>query len=257
MAAQSRPRSMASVAPSRAIARRSYGALLLAVVITLLGLLGAVVGVLLRTIPLVLQTSSSYGLYVLAHSALLFLGVVSIIGGIALAIRALTWKPDNALAIRVGRNLSQFLDGDYTFIRNISRFSIGYVDAVLVGPPGVLVFRITERGGIFFNEGKKWLRQKDKGEWATMRWSPTQETIDDVIKLREFFQARGLKDIPVFGVVVFTEDEPRTIVSVENPTVPVMQPEALSYGLNGYYFGKDRIQTEAVLRIVDYLYQQG
>lgn len=257
MAAQSRPRPMSNVAPSRALARRSYASLLLAIVVVLFGILATVAGIVLRTIPLVLQTSNSYGLYVLTHNGLLIVGLLSLIGGVALAIRALTWKQDNALAIRVGRNLGQFLDGDYTFIRNISRFSVGYVDAVLVGPPGVLVFRITERGGVFFNEGKKWLRQKDKGQWGTMRWSPTQEAIDDVVKLREFFQARGLADIPVFGVVVFTEDEPRTIVTVEAPTVPVLQPEALSYGLNGYYFGKDRIQRDTVARIVGQLYQQG
>lgn len=256
MAAQSRPRPLINVAPSRTLARRSYATLVTAILLGLFGLLAAIFGLVLRTIPLVLQSSNSYGLYVFVHNSLIVVGVLSIIIGVGLVLRALTWKQDNALALRIGHSLGQFLDGDYTFIRNISRFSVGYVDAVLVGPPGVLVFRITERGGVFFNEGKKWLRQKDKGQWATMRWSPTQEAIDDVVKLRQFFEARGLNTVPVFGVVVFTEDEPRTIVTVEQPTVPVLQPEALSYGLQDY-FGKDRISREMVERIVGYLYQRG
>jgi Nuclease-related domain len=126
---------------------------------------------------------------------------------------------------------------------------------VLIGPPGVLVFRITQRGGVYYNKGQYWLKQKDKDDWQSLTWSPTKECVDDIKKIREFLAARGLPDVPVFGVVVFTAAPPETQVTLEQPLVPVLQPHELSYGLvDNYMANTKRIDIATVNRVLNLLY---
>lgn len=246
---------MQNIVPARSLARRSRNLLLGAVLIILLGVLLVTVNIFMRTVRLVVPSNPNYNLYTFATGAAIFLGVLMILVGIALIVRAVTWKRDNVLAQQIADALDDFLDKQYVFIRNLSRMAIGYVDAVLVGPPGVLVFRITQRGGTYYNKGQYWLRQKDKGEWEPLTWSPTKEAVDDVKKIREFLAARGLPDVPVFGVVVFTEEAPATRVTVEQPLVPVLQPNELSYGLaDNYMVNAKRIDIPTVTRVVNLLY---
>ncbi|MDQ7027491.1 MAG: nuclease-related domain-containing protein [Anaerolineae bacterium] len=247
---------MQNIVPARSLARRSRNLLLGAVLIILLGILLIVASVFMQTVRLVVPSNPNYSLYTFATSALAWLGGLLILLGIVMVIRAVTWKRDNILAQQIADALDDFLDKKYVYIRNLSRFAIGYVDAVLVGPPGVLVFRITQKGGTFYNKGQYWLKQKDKDDWQSLRWSPTKECVDDIKKIREFLAARGLESVPVFGVVVFTEEAPETRVTLENPTVPVLQPRELSYGLvDTYLSNTKRIDIPTVTRVVNILYE--
>lgn len=245
---------MQNVVPARALARRSRSLIFAAVVIFVLGIFVAVLGVVLLQIPLVVPSNSNFTLYDSARRGLIGLGVVLGVLAVLMALRGITWKTDNQLAASTGEALTDFLDERYIFIRNISKRALGYVDAILIGPPGLLVFRITAKEGTFFNEGPHWLRQKDKGDWVTMRWSPTRETVDDIRKVREYLDARGLPDIPVFGVVVLTKDAPLAQVSQQNPIVPALHPNELSYDLSDTYFAKDRIDQATVVRIAEMLF---
>jgi hypothetical protein len=246
---------MRNVVPARALARRSRNLLFAAGFLFLLAILSFAFHVFLLTVPLVVPSNPNYDLYLTARSSLIWLGAVLVVVSLALLIRALTWKHDNPLAHATGELLGEFLDDRYAYIRNLSRFAIGYIDAVLVGPPGVLVLRITEKTGIFYNEGANWMQQQDKGSWKTLRWSPTREVVEDVRKLRAFLQARGMPDVPVFGAVVFLENKPITTVTMEQPVVPVLQPFELSYGLEDTYFArKDRLDQLTANKIATLLY---
>lgn len=243
---------MRNVVPKRALSRRSRNFMLMGVVVGLIGLFIVTVSIFMRSVPLISRTNDSYNLYVLFRDIFLWLGITLGIAGVAMMIRAATWKQDNPLAKEVGDVLGKNLNERYVYIRNVSKFAIGYVDGVLVGPPGVLVFRVTNKEGTFFNEGNYWMRQQDKGDWKTMRWSPTKECADDIIKIREFLAARGVGQVPVFGVVVFTSDI--TTVSLEKPTLPVLQPWELEQGLNATYFAnRDRIDQLIANKIADLL----
>lgn len=241
---------MRNEVPSRSLERRSRNWLLIGIIVGLFGLLIITISAFMRGVPLVVPSNPNYNFYLLARDVLLWLGITITIGGVAMSIRALTWKQDNQLAMLTADYLGNALDNRYIFIRNVSRLAIGYVDAVLVGPAGVLVFRITNKAGVYFNEGAYWMQQKDKGEWRTLRWSPTRECVTDINKLSEFLEARNLPDMPIYGVVVFTEAEPSTIVTTENPIVPVLQPDELMYGLERTYFAtEDRLDQLTVNRI--------
>lgn len=247
---------MRNLVTARALARRSRNLLLAAILVILLGVLAITTGLVMRLIPFVISSHPNFGLYTTVHQALVGVGGMIILIGLLMILRALTWKRENPIATQIGRVLAQELNLDdrYTYIPNLSRRAIGYVDAVLIGPPGLLVFRITEKGGTFFNEGSVWMKQRDKGNWSPLRWSPTKEVIADVNKIRAYLQNRNISQIPVFPVIVFVEDQPETRITTEKPTVPVLQPHELAYGLSNTYFGQtDRIEQLVANKVTDTL----
>lgn len=248
---------MRNMVPARTLVRRSRNLALLAIFIVVLGILAIIMSSFMNSVPLVVSDNPNYGFYQFAITALMWLGAILILISILMFVRAFTWKRDNPVAEQVGAILESELNLDdrYAYIRNLSRFSIGYVDAVLVGPPGVLVMRITTRGGVYFNQGAKWSKQHDKDKWSALRWSPSEEVVSDVKKIREFLQTRGLSQIPVFAVVVFTEDAPLTRVTTEKPVVPVMQPFEMTYSLENSYFSKrDRLDQLTVNNVIKTLF---
>lgn len=241
---------MRNIVPVRSLTRRNRNTLFVAVLTGLLGVLLMVLSVFMRSVPLVVAANPNYELYVLARDVLLVLGTLVLVGAAGLIVRVITWKQDNPLAMQIGDVLDDELDDRYIYIRNVSKFSLGYIDAVLVGPPGVLVFRITERAGVFKNEGSYWMKQREKGNWKTLRWSPTREAIDDVESLREFLRKHNLIEVKVFAAVVFTEDAPATQVTRVDPKVQVLQPAELPRGLqNGYFADTSRISQLKVNKI--------
>jgi hypothetical protein len=247
---------MRNIVPVRSLTRRSRTTAIIALLLFLTGLLFLLVSVVMRSVPFVVPASPDYDLYVTAYNVLPIVGGLLMMVALALAIRVITWKQDNPLALAIGDVLDAELDDRYIYIRNVSKFSLGYIDAVLVGPPGVLVFRITERAGVFKNEGSYWMKQKEKGDWKTLRWSPTREAVDDVKSLREYLETKNQIDVPVYAAVVFTEDTPATTVRQVNPTVPVLQPAELPSGLADTYFARtDRLRQLKVNKIARLLYE--
>src|SRR5215213_10541108 len=143
---------MRNEAPSRSLVRRANQVKTLALLVGAVAIFVGAVGILLAAIPLDNPASSTYPGYVLLYNLALLLGAALLVVAVALAIRAFTWKTDNDLAMITARFLAQYLDDRFTLIRNVSKREIGYVDAVLVGPPGTLVFRILDSEGDFVNE---------------------------------------------------------------------------------------------------------
>lgn len=237
---------MRNEAPSRSLVRRANQVKTLALLVGALGVFAVAVGVFLGVIPLDYPTSATYNLYTFAISLSLIVGAVLLIVALALAVRAFTWKTDNDLAMIVGRFLATSLDSRFTLIRNVSRREIGYVDAVLVGPPGALVMRILDNEGTFANDGANWLSIQRDGEHVPAPINPTNEAIADVRKVREFLEKRQLPNIPVYGVVIFTKPEPRVRLSARDPLVPISHLQSLVVNLQPNYLAKDRIDQPTV-----------
>jgi len=242
---------MQNVAPSHALVRRSRQLLVFAFLTVAIGTFLAVVGIALWVITLAPKANETLPFI---RNVVFILGVLIALGGLAMAIRAVTWKTDNDLAMITGKFLEDHFDSRFTFIRNISRLGLGYIDAVLVGPPGVLVFRILDNDGVFFNETSKWLRQTGKGDWAPLRFNPTEQVVVDIKKLREYLAKRSLPNMPVFGVIAFVLPENMVQVSAEKPTVPSAQLSHLVDALSNNYTAKDRIDAQTVAAIVKTLY---
>ncbi len=245
---------MQNVAPTRKLSRRSRDFLIAAAVVFLFGITLVIVGLALHIINFVVPSNPGFEVYDLTRKGVISAGAGLMFVSVLMSIRAATWKTDNILAKDVGDELANFLDNKFVYIRNISKRTIGYVDAVLISKHGVLVFRISKRQGVFFNEKGEWLIQRDKGEWKPMRWNPTREVVADVQKIREYLTDYDVKDIPVYGVVVFTEESPLTQFTLQDPVVPVTHLSQLSYSLQDTYFAKDRIQPKIVQQVINLLY---
>ena len=241
---------MRNLVPTRALQRRSRRCLEIAFVAISAGIFLTLVGMALYTVPLTSKTSSAYTGFNLGRVALLVGGIGSLIAGALLVVRALTWRTENDLAKLTGEFLAQHLDERYTLIRNVSKRKLGYIDAVLVGPAGVLVFRIVDYQGHFLNEAGKWLKADKKGRWKPMWGNPTREATADVTSLRTYLAAHKLPDIPIFGIVVFTPNDPIARLTLKDPVMPATHLTSLPTRLQKNYLAKERIDPRVVTAIV-------
>jgi len=245
---------MQNVAPTHRLSRRSREFLIAAAVAFLLGAALAVAGISLHVVSLVIPFNRGFAFYDLTRKAMLSGGFGLAFVSILMALRAVTWKTDNALAWELGERLAQSLDRQFVFIRNISRRSLGYIDAALVSKHGVLVLRISRRKGQFLNHGGDWLRRRRKGTWQRLRWNPTRDVVADAMKVKAYLQDYQLTAVPVFAAVVFTRDAPDLTFRLQEPAVPVVHAAALISGLQDNYFAQERIDAATVQRVVNLLY---
>mgnify|MGYP001358380153 CR=1 FL=1 len=243
---------MRSLNPKRSRTRRQIRLSTIAFVVAAFGVFACTISLILTAIPLVNIQSSSYSLYSLLLYGVLGFGTLLIVAGLALAFRALLLRPENDLALVAGQYLSQQLDERYTLIRNYNRPGVGYIDAVLVGPPGALVMRILDHQGDLLNDGSDWVKRGRGGRFETININPTRQALVDIRKLREYFQKNRL-DVPVYGVVVFNRSERDLRLSAQAPTVPPTHLHRLMETLKTDYFAKDRIDAARVQAAVTLL----
>lgn len=249
---------MENVAPSNALARRSRQLLQVSFVVVTAGVFLTAIALALYAVRLAVPSNSVFPFYNFVRGLLFWVGVFIALGGLALGLRAYFTRVDNDLARVTGNYLSRYqeLDNRYWFIRNVNKRDLGYIDAVLVGPPGALVFRILDNTGIYANEKANWLKQNASGEYVPARIDPTEEDVVDIKALREFLTRNGLGDVPVYGVVVFTRDEAQVQIAVKDPVVPVAHLPRLFDRLQDNYLAKERINQRLVDAVVNLLYDR-
>ncbi len=235
---------MQNINPSQNITRRGRYYLFIGGLAFFGGAIAATLGVLFVFFPL--WDTFVFDLFQLF---LLIAGVASVIGGVVIIIRGLTLQKDNPLAYAVGEGLAQFLDNRYTYLRNVSKRGVGYIDAVLVGPPGALVFRIVDYHGAWMNERAGWINQTPNGKLRAAKTNPTRECVKDVYALRKFLAKRGLDRVPVYAIVVFTS--PNVRLSADGPVVPIAEIPSLFQIMRRDYLVDERIAPQAVRSAVD------
>ncbi len=237
---------MRNVAPSQTLVRRARRVLEMAFLAVSTGVFFAILGLALYAVD---SGSGVRGL-------LFWGGVVLGLIGLGLAVRAVTWRTENDLALTAGQRLSANLDDRYTWIRNISQRGLGYVDAVLIGPAGVLVLRIVDYKGKYLNEGGKWMKADKRGAWKPVLTNPTAQVVDDIRKLRHYFTENGLGEIPVFGAVVMFYDDPTAQLTIKDPVVLATHLSSLFTRLQRNYLAKERLETPTVNALVRLLYSE-
>lgn len=234
---------MQSRNPTRIVARRQRNMMIVGALLLLSGLVAGGIGVLI----LLLFGSNFIGYLFI----LLMLGLLA--AGLGFFVRGLTLKVENPPAVMVDETLKRELDDRYTLIRNINRPGLGYIDAVLVGPPGALVFRIVDRPGIYLNEGADWLERVGGRPYMLSRHNFTRECVTDVYALRKFLAVRQLSNVPVYGIVVFTD--PSTQLEARQPVVPIAALRTLIQVMRADFMREDRIDPKSVEATVNVIYQ--
>jgi hypothetical protein len=240
---------MRQIIPSHIITRRTITYFQIAFLLVALGIFLGILGLALYAI----SGDNPDALTRLLRTIALFSGVIVGLVGIGFAIRAATIKPDNSLAIMVGNHIGGFLDDEFTYIRNLSRNGLGYIDAVLIGRPGVLIFRIVQQQGRFLNERGNWMKKNAQEQWRPLSFNPTKQAVDDIHAMRQYLAKHGQLEIPVFGVVVFVDDDPITHLTLKEPVVPATHMTSLHYRLKQNYLAKDRIDKRTIQDIVEIL----
>src|SRR5579859_2424238 len=233
---------MQSLNPTRIVQRRGREVMIIGAFVLMTGLLAC--GCSLVAFLLFSSTLLGYGLVAL--------GGIIILVGIGFMARGLTFRMENQPALAVADVLSRELDSSFTLIRNVSRGGLGYIDAVLVGPPGALVFRIVDKPGDYSNEGSDWLERKGGRTFVLSRLNPTRECVTDVLALRKYLAKKGLANVPVYGVVVFTN--PQTQLTARQPTVPIAALRTLTTVLRRDYLTENRLEPKTVETTVQTIY---
>jgi Nuclease-related domain len=241
MAIQAQP--MQSLNPSRIVARRGRDLMIIGALLLLAGLVACGIGLF---VGLLFSNGTVTFLFLLFGGAILLVGL-------GVMIRGLSVKRDNEPALIVSDQLSRELDSRYTLIRNLSKPNLGYIDAVLVGPPGALVFRLVEKPGIYSNEGSDWLERRDSG-FVLSRLDATRDCVTDVHALREYLAKRQLGNVPVYGLVVFTT--PEVQLSARQPVVPIAELRTLMTTLRRDFLAADRVDQRTWEQVVKVLYQE-
>ncbi|MCZ7541342.1 MAG: NERD domain-containing protein [Anaerolineae bacterium] len=234
---------MQNINPSQNITRRGRYYLFLGGLAFFSGAIAIALGVLFIFFPL--WDSFIFDLF---QILLIVVGVVALVVGLGLVYRALTLQKDNPLAYAVGEGLGQFLDERFTYLRNVSKRRVGYIDAVLVGPPGALVFRITDYAGTWINERAEWINQTRDGKLRGAKTNPTREVVRDVVALRRFLARRGLENVPIYAIVVFTS--PNVRLSADGPVVPICEIPTLYQIMRRDYLTDDRITPQMAQQTV-------
>lgn len=235
---------MKIVSPARPLVRRSRTLLVLAGVLLSLGVFLVLVGIAMAAIPWVAPESSAYSLFTFMRGLVFVGGIALALAALAVAVRAVTLRTENTDAVVTARELARHLDDRFTFFTNVNRPGLGYIDGVLVGPPGALVCRILDSKGLFFNEASGWLKGGPNG--TPLRTNPTQQAIDDIKALREYLAKNQLERLPVFGVIVFIHPDPVLRLVVKDPVVPPTHLSSLMIRLQDNYLAKDRTDNQTI-----------
>lgn len=245
---------MRNVAPSRSLVRRANQWKSLAFLVGAVGAFLTAVGVLLSVVPLVGVNDPSFSLYNFLRGLATFAGIALVIASAGILIRAFTWRTDNDLAQMTAQVLGRELDDRYTFVRNVSKREIGYIDAVLVGPPGALVFRIVDVEGDWANEDANWLVRKPSGEFLPAPFNPTKEDQIDIEKLDAYLKKKNIHDVPIYGVIVFTKDQSRVRLSAREPVLPITHLDQLTTNLRNNYLAQERINMNVASQVIQQVY---
>lgn len=230
---------MRNISPSHAMVNQAQRILVSGLLLALVGLVVLALSLLLHVVPISLAAWYEW----LKTGTLAVGGLVLIAGGIQF-LRGIRFPRDNPHALAMAGYLERFLDYRYTFIRNLGRRGLGYVDAVLLGPNGALVFYFFRKKGAYVSERNIWL-ERDGKSLVPMRENPTQEAVKDVNALREFLKARGLESLPVYAVIVVVDSH--TAVSVQHPVVPVAHMHNVQMALYDNYLAAERVRPDKVV----------
>lgn len=237
---------MKNVSTKRAITRQAYQFMVFGFGGIAVGVFLLVASAFLGRVPIALPNSSSGSTIRFIVNVMQVIGFIAVAAGIIAFVRGITFRRDNPLADKVGRVLAPALSDDYTFIRSINTFRLGYIDAVLVGPPGVLVFRIIERGGLLLHEGDRWLKPAADGKWLPAGFKASRDCIIDMRAVKNYLARENIATEAVFGVVVLTA---KAEITEKSPLIPGVTLDGLLERLRAGYMAKPRLDPAVAATI--------
>ncbi len=128
--------------------------------------------------------------------------------------------------------LANCLDKRWTIYRNLQLpGSKADLDAVIVGPPGVLVIEIKAYSGSFKINGDRW-HYRRAGRWYLSNKSPLRQALANKRRLNAYLVQNNLSEIPVDTAVILGRDP--DYIHFHKPIIPVRRLRDLAKILEPY-----------------------
>ena len=237
---------MRSLSPGGGISRQARRRLQSAILVVSGGSFLALIGLALSVIPLVGREGSFAKVYLGGTQGLMIGGIILALLGLWLAGRAYRRRDDDSLARRTGMALRQQLDSRFTFITRLNVRGLSDIDALIAGPPGLLVLRLLDMRGDLYQEHGHWLQQSKRGDFIPLSFNPTRELLHDILRLRSQLTKSDLADFPVFGVIVSTRPLPELQYHSSGEIIPMAYLSSLAESLAQNYLRRERVTMRAL-----------
>lgn len=234
---------MQTDAISRERARRAQRRMATGCITALAALVLIAFGVVLVLLPLfegALQTLINVIAFALG-GALLLVGIYYFTSGMAIPTA-------DARSARLAQVLSGVLDQNHILVRDPAPAGLNArLDAVVIGPSGIMVFKVVDEPGIFRCEGDLWLQRAPGKDFQLWRRNPTREFLAELDQLRAYLNKRSLNNVPLSTLIVFTD--PHTEISARAPAIPVTTLFNMPTELRNGYLLRPRIDEELTRRV--------
>ncbi len=234
---------MQSDAISRERAQRAQRRIATGCLAVLAALVLIAFGVVLILLPLfegVVQTLVNVG-------AFLFGGILLLIGAFLFG-SGLAASTADLKGARLAQVLSSVLDANHTLLREPARGGLdARLDALIIGPGGVMAIKQVDDAGIFRCEGDLWLQRLPGKDFQIWDRNPTREFVQEIDRLRAYLNKRGLNNVPLTTLIVFTN--PHAEISARAPAIPIAPLFTLPVELRNGYLLSPRIDEETQRRV--------
>lgn len=246
---------MRNLSPGGSISRQALNLLKNAILAVSGGTLIAIIGLAVSVIPLVGREGSFTKLYEISTQAFMIVGVILASSGLWLVGCAYRRrKLDDKFFREVAVKLCDQFDSRFTYISNLNVRGLKGIDAVIVGPPGLLVLRLLDNRGDLYQEHGYWLQQGKKGDFIPLNFNPARELLSDIRRLRSKLAQHAMSEFPIFGIIVSLRSSTDVQYHTSGEVFPFSHVSTLVDSLNQNYLGRERVTMRAVRAVLKQLH---
>lgn len=245
---------MHNLSTGKGISRQARKLLQFAVLAVSGGAFVSIVSLALSVIPLVGREGSLANIYTLTTQSVFILGVITALIGLWILGRAYQRKRnDEFLANVIAQKLCLEFDSRFTLVSNINNQGLRGVDAVIAGPPGLLVLRFLNHNGSLFQERGYWLIQGTKGDLRPLKNNLTKELLSDILRIKSRLDDKKLLGFPLFGAVLSVNSSDVLQYHSNGEIFPLVFSSSIAERLQQQYLSRDRVTLRAVRKAVEFL----
>ena len=215
----------------------------------------SIVSLALSVIPLVGREGSLARIYTMATQYAFILGTIIALLGLWLIVRAYQRKnSDSFLANEIANKLCTQFDSRFSLVTNFNHRGLRGVDAIIAGPPGLLVLRFLNLSGNLFQERGYWLIQGDRGELRPLRNNLTKELLSDILKVKARLNEKKLSGFPVFGAVLSVNSSDMLQYHSNGEIFPLVFTSSIADSLHQQFLSRDRVTLRAARKATEHLH---
>ena len=246
--------SMHDLSIGRGISRQAQRLLQFAILAVSGGAFVSIVSLALSVMPLIGREGSLAKIYTVTTQSVFTLGViVAFIGLWSLGRAYQRKKNDEFLANRIAQKLCIQFDSRFTLVSNFNSQGLRGVDAVIAGPPGLLVLKFLNHSGSLFQERGYWLIQGINGDLRPLRNNLTEELLSDILRIRTRLNDKKLSGFPLFGAVLSVNSSDVLQYHSNGEIFPLVFSTSIAESLHQQYLFRDRVTLRAVRKAIEYL----